>query len=134
MKIPTKKNQNKTSMVKPMGPFRDSRAPSRFSGPRTNVPIEPHLIGPVTPTSSTSHLFWLYIYSFMYVDFILSSNNITAFYLEIIYKLCWPNTIGLNTICFNYHDCTPTIRLGTLTCYFYLGFTHNQYIYHLIAQ
>ena len=31
----------------------------------------------------------------MYVDFILSSNKHYSFYLEIIYKLCWPNTIGL---------------------------------------
>ena len=35
------KNQNKTSMVKAMGPFRDSRASSWLPGPRTDVPTEP---------------------------------------------------------------------------------------------
>ena len=35
-----KKNQNKTSMAKAKGPFRDSQAPSRLSGPRTDVPTE----------------------------------------------------------------------------------------------
>ena len=52
-----KTNQNKTFMVKPMGPFRDSRAPSWLSEPRIDVPIEPSVIGPVPTTSSTSHLF-----------------------------------------------------------------------------
>jgi hypothetical protein len=40
-------------------------------------------------------IYFDYIYSCMYVDFILSSNKHYSFYLEIIYKLCWPNTIGL---------------------------------------
>ena len=40
------KNQNKTSMTKAIGPFRDSQAPSQFSGPQTDVPAEPPLIGP----------------------------------------------------------------------------------------
>ena len=35
------KNQNKTSMVKAMGPFRDSQAPSWLFGSRTDVPTEP---------------------------------------------------------------------------------------------
>jgi hypothetical protein len=35
-------------MVKAMGPFRDSRAPSRLSGPRTDAyRLNPPLIGPV---------------------------------------------------------------------------------------
>jgi hypothetical protein len=29
-----------------MGPFKDSQAPSWFSGPRVDVPAEPPLIGP----------------------------------------------------------------------------------------
>ena len=33
-------------MTKVMGPFRDSRVPSLLSGPRTDVPAEPPLIGP----------------------------------------------------------------------------------------
>jgi len=36
-----KKNLNKTSMVKAMGPFRDSQTPSWLSGPLTDVPSEP---------------------------------------------------------------------------------------------
>ena len=36
-----KKNQNKISMAKALGLFRDSQAPSWVSGPRTNVPAEP---------------------------------------------------------------------------------------------
>ena len=43
-----KKTQKKTSMVKPMGPFRDSRAPSWLSGSRSDVyRPNPPLIGPV---------------------------------------------------------------------------------------
>ena len=34
-------------MAKAMVPFRDSQAPSWLSGPRTDVPSEPPLIGPV---------------------------------------------------------------------------------------
>ena len=34
-------NQNKTSMAKAMGSFRDSRAPYWLSGSRTDVPAEP---------------------------------------------------------------------------------------------
>ena len=41
------KNQNKTFMVKTMGPSRDSRAPSWLPGPRNDVPAEPPLIYPV---------------------------------------------------------------------------------------
>ena len=36
-------------MVKTIGPFRDSQAPSWLSGPRTDVPAEPPLIGPAPP-------------------------------------------------------------------------------------
>jgi len=36
-----KKNQNKTSMAKALGPFRDSQAPSWQSGSQTDVPAEP---------------------------------------------------------------------------------------------
>ena len=35
------KNQNKTYMVKAMGPVRDSRPPFWLCGPRTNIPAEP---------------------------------------------------------------------------------------------
>jgi hypothetical protein len=38
------KNQNKMSMAKVMGLFRNS--PTWLSGPRTDVPAEPPLIGP----------------------------------------------------------------------------------------
>jgi hypothetical protein len=42
LKIPKQiKNLNKTSMVKDIGPFRDSQAPSWLSGPQTDVPTEP---------------------------------------------------------------------------------------------
>jgi hypothetical protein len=49
------KNQNKISMAKAMGPFRDSYASSWFSGYRTDVPAEQsptpgHRIGPDTDT------------------------------------------------------------------------------------
>jgi hypothetical protein len=37
----TKKNKNKTSMAKDMGPFRDSQALSWLSGPQTDVPAKP---------------------------------------------------------------------------------------------
>ena len=37
MRIPKKKDQNKTSMVKAMGSFIDSEVPSSLSGPRTDV-------------------------------------------------------------------------------------------------
>ena len=39
-----KKNQNKISMIKARGPFRDSQAPSWLFGPWTNVPAEPPLL------------------------------------------------------------------------------------------
>ena len=39
------KNQNKMSMAKVMRPFRNSQSPSWLSGPRTDVPAEPPLIG-----------------------------------------------------------------------------------------
>jgi hypothetical protein len=41
-----KKNQNKTSIAKAMGSFRDSQVPSWLSGPQTDVPAEPPVIGP----------------------------------------------------------------------------------------
>jgi hypothetical protein len=40
------KNQNKMTMAKVMGPFKNSQSPSWLSGPRTDVPAEPPLIGP----------------------------------------------------------------------------------------
>ena len=40
------KNQNKMSMAKGMGPFRNSQSLSWLSGPWTDVPAEPPLIGP----------------------------------------------------------------------------------------
>ena len=39
------KNQNKTSVAKSMGPFRDSQAPFWLTGPRSDVATEPPLIG-----------------------------------------------------------------------------------------
>jgi len=39
-------------MAKAVGPFRDSRAHSWFSGPRTDVPAEPPLIRPGYDISS----------------------------------------------------------------------------------
>jgi hypothetical protein len=49
-----KQNQNKMSMAKATGPFRDSQAPSWLSGPRTDATAEPpSLIGPaITPRLS----------------------------------------------------------------------------------
>ena len=38
------KNQNKTSVAKSMGPFRDSQAPFWLSVPRTDVATEPPLV------------------------------------------------------------------------------------------
>jgi hypothetical protein len=40
------KNQNKMTMAKVMGPFKNSQSPSWLSEPRTDVPAEPPIIGP----------------------------------------------------------------------------------------
>ena len=45
-KKPNEKNQNKMSMAKVMGPFRNSQSLSLLSEPWTDVPAEPPLIGP----------------------------------------------------------------------------------------
>ena len=50
------KNQNKTSMVKAMGPFRDSRASSWLPGPRTDVPTEPPSHRPCRVTLFTNQV------------------------------------------------------------------------------
>ena len=75
-------------MFKPMGPFRDSWAPSWLSGPRTDVPTEPPTHKALLLLPVQHLIYFDYIYSCMYVDFILSSNKHYSFYLEIIYKLC----------------------------------------------
>ena len=55
-------NQNKTSMVKAMGPFRDSQTPSWIWWPRTDVLAELPLIGSGNTTNTEIHdqtLSWL---------------------------------------------------------------------------
>ena len=47
------KNQNKTSMTKAMGPFRDSQTPSWLSGPGPMYRRKPPLIGSVPHNVST---------------------------------------------------------------------------------
>ena len=49
------KNQNKTFMVKTMGPFRDSRAPSWLPGPEPMFPLSPPLIGPASINKTDRH-------------------------------------------------------------------------------
>jgi len=62
-------------MAKAMGPFRDSQAPW-ISGPWTNVPAEPPLVGP-------AYIYWFQIY-------------LTGLYLIVTDDL-WPLIyIGLN--------------------------------------
>ena len=49
------KNQYKTFMVKTMGPFRDSRAPSWLPGPGPMFPLSPPLIGPASINKTDRH-------------------------------------------------------------------------------
>ena len=53
----TKKNLSQTSMARDMGPSEIHRPPSWFSGPRTDVPTEPPLIGPDSKDESVIALF-----------------------------------------------------------------------------
>ena len=66
-------------MAKDMGPYRDSQAPSRLSGPRTDAPAEhsppPPPPPPIGPHSKDESVFVLFNLSFHFQYYSLHTNT-----------------------------------------------------------